>query len=274
MKHNLKIISIILTIFILTQIIGLFVVKIHLSKETLPFNVEKPQFKESTSYIPILFTLLIVTILALFLIKFQAFRLWKVWFFIAALYTLTIAFSAFIAEKIAGLIALILTFFKVIRPNIIIHNLTELFIYGGLAAIFVPVLNVLSASILLIAISIYDMIAVWKTKHMIKMAKFQTKSKIFPGLLIPYELPKLKTKRTKTKKVKTALLGGGDLGFPLLFTGVIMKTYGFSPALIVVLFSAISLLLLFLFADKKKFYPAMPFLTLGCFVGFGISLLI
>ena len=75
------------------------------------------------------------------------------------------------------IIALILTYFKVFRTNIWVHNFTEIFIYGGLAALIVPIINVFSAFALLIAISLYDMFAVWQSKHMVSMAKFQTKSK-------------------------------------------------------------------------------------------------
>ena len=70
----------------------------------------------------------------------------------------------------------------------------------------------------------------WKSKHMVAMAQFQTKSGIFAGVLLPYKMPKLslRKKKHKNKKlVKTAILGGGDIGFPLIFSGVIMKTYGF-----------------------------------------------
>ena len=275
MKHNLKIISVLLLIFVLTQLVGLLIVKSYLPRETLPFNVEKLQFEENTSYIPIIIMILITTVIALFIMRIKAFRLWKVWFFIAVFYALTISFSAFILEKIAAFLALILAFFKVLRPNVIIHNLTEIFIYGGLAAIFVPILNVFSISVLLILISVYDMIAVWKTKHMIKMAKFQAKAKIFPGLLIPYKIKGIFGKKEKKSvPVKMALLGGGDMGFPLLFAGVVMKTSGIYNAFIIILFSTIALFLLFMFADKKKFYPAMPFLSAGCFLGYALTLVL
>ena len=48
--------------------------------------------------------------------------------------------------------------------------------------IFVPVVNVVSMIVILFLISVYDFIAVWKTKHMIRLAKFQAKMKLFAGL--------------------------------------------------------------------------------------------
>jgi len=145
---------------------------------------------------------------------------------------------------------------KTFKNNFYIHNFTELFIYGGLAAIFVPVMGIAAMIIVLVVISVYDFIAVFKTKHMIKMAKFQTKIKLFAGLYVPYGK-------------KAAILGGGDLGFPLLFSGVVFRSYGWI-SLIIVLTSALALSYLLFKSEKNKYYPAMPYLTIGCLIGYGI----
>lgn len=58
-----------------------------------------------------------------------------------------------------------------------------------------------------------------------------------------------------------------------MFAGVAMKTLG-ARALIIPLFAAAALTFLFIKAEKKKFYPAMPVLTLGCFIGYLIAYLI
>jgi len=60
----------------------------------------------------------------------------------------------------------------------------------------------------------------------------------------------------------------------LIFAGVLFRAVGLISSLIVVLFATISLLLLFVFAKKGKFYPAMPFLTAGCIAGWLLGLLI
>ncbi len=278
MKHTISITIILLSLFLLSHIIGLFIIKYYLSNDKqLPLNIEKPQFQEETSYLPIFITILIATGFALLLIKFSAFRLWKIWFLFSVFFTLTIGFSAFIPELFAILLSLPLSLWKTFKPNVYIHNFTELFIYGGLAAIFVPVLSIKSVFILLILISIYDGIAVWRTKHMVSLAKFQSKSNIFAGLLIPYNSKNIKNNiNKKSKIVKTfnnAILGGGDIGFTLLFSGVILKTFGLTQALFISLIISVSLFLLFVFAKKDKFYPAMPFLSLGCLVGYLLLLI-
>ena len=206
---------------------------------------------------------MLATILAITLIKFNAEKIWRIWFFISVWFALTIAFSTFVVQELSIVIALVITIFKVLRPNIVVHNFAEIFIYGGLAAVFSQSLSIFSVSILLIIISIYDMIAVWKTKHMIKLAKFQTKAKLFAGFLVPYKYK---------KEIKTAILGGGDIGFPLLFAAAVLKVFGLK-ALIIPLTTSLLLVLLFIFGKHNKFYPAMPFLSIGCFLGYTLVLL-
>ena len=273
MKHRVNITLILLTVFLLSHIIGLLVINQYLPKETsqgnivqkeLPLNIERPVVEEKTSYITIFIIIIISTILALILMKFNALRLWKFWFFISITLTLTIALNAFINQYLALIIGIIVALFKTLKPNVIINNLAELFIYGGLSAIFVPILNLFSISILLVLISVYDFYAVYKSKHMVKLAKFQTKSKVFAGVNIPY---KIHEKGEKKVKIQTAILGGGDIGFTLFFSGVVLKTFSFEAALITSIVTTLALLGLFLYSKKGKFYPAMPVLTFGCFVG-------
>ncbi len=259
MKHTLRITLILVILFLLAQIIGLIITNRYLEKN-LPYNIERPNIKKETSFFPILTIVLIATFIIYLIARFKAIRLWKLWFFFSVVLTLSISFSAFIQQNIAFLLAILLSIFKVFKPNVIVHNFTELFIYGALSAIFVPVLSLISISILLVLISIYDIIAVWKTKHMVKLAKFQTRLRIFAGLLIPY-------------KNGNAILGGGDIGFPLLFSGVLLNNFGFK-AFIVPFVVSLALFILFLKSEKKKFYPAMPFLTIGCFIGYLVLILV
>lgn len=294
MKHTLKITLLLALIFFISQVVGLAITNEYIDHKTtaetgnvtwqaLPYNLERPPVEESTSYIWIISAILIGTFLLYLLIKFKKINLWKLWFFFAVLLTLAVAFSAFIPQSIALILAVIFAIFKIYKPNLIMQNITEVFVYGGLAAIFVPIINIFAAFMLLLIISIYDIIAVFKTKHMISLAKFQSKSKAFAGLLIPYERIKPSKAKIKIKKkVKLAVLGGGDLGFPLIFAGVVMKDLmlknieliGFLKTLIVPLFVTLALLFLLLRGKEDKFYPAMPFLTVGCFIGYLIILVL
>lgn len=288
MKHSFKITLLLLLFFLLAQFIGLAILHQYIDKEKtlaegkiifkeLPIG-ERPPLEERTSYFPVILAILLGTAILWLLIKYKLVWLWKFWFLVAVIISLTIAFSALIKPEIALILALILGIWKIFKPNFWVQNLTELFVYGGLAAIFVPLFSLWSVIILLILISIYDAYAVWKSKHMIVLAQSQTKAGMFAGLVLPYQITKPIPKQTKTKiktiKVRTAILGGGDLGFPLIFAGVILKEFGLLSSLIIPLFAMAGLALLFWKAKEKKFYPAMPFISVGCFLGLGMVWLI
>ena len=140
----------------------------------MPGGAERPDVDESWSWAYITIGILLGTGLLLMLIKFKLVSFWKFWFFLAVVMCLTVAFASFMSGWMAFLLSLILAYLKIVKPNTYVHNITELFMYAGLAIIFVPILNKTSVIILLILISVYDMYAVWKSKHMIKLANFQT----------------------------------------------------------------------------------------------------
>lgn len=285
MKHTFSITAVLLIAFLLAQFLGIAVLHNYIdadkSQESgqtefkeLPIG-ERPPMDEQTSYLPMIIIVLIGTVIMLALIKYNLQWVWKTWFLIAIFMTLFVAFNALIAPKIALFLALLLAIWRIFKPNFWVQNLTELFVYGGLAAIFVPVFNLWSISILLVLISIYDAYAVWKSKHMITLAQSQAKSKVFAGLLIPYGMKRKETSETsvaaktaqKISGARTAILGGGDIGFPLLFAGTVLKELGLWQSLVIPFFALAGLAVLLFIAKEKKFYPAMPFISAGCFLG-------
>ena len=302
MKHNLKITLILTSMFIITQIIGLFVVMIYTNGLTLPYGMQPPQeLNENNSIISILFAFVIAITLFFFLTKFKAETFIRIWFFAVTTLALGLTLTAFLYKLnfnynislIAILIALPLSYFKIIHRNLTIHNLTELLIYPGIAAVFVPLLNILGIIIFLLIISLYDIWAVWHSEFMQKMAKYQIENlKFFTGFFVPYtgRKEKLKIKELKQKykdekelekqfkkskiKIRLAILGGGDIIFPIITAGVFYKISGLIPALIIMFSSVLAILFLFILARKGKFYPAMPFLTIGMYLGMIVSWLV
>jgi len=314
MKHSFSVFAVLLSIFLAAQVIGLFVVYSYVDVaasqqasqqagqpvavyQPLPYGIEPPQVAPNISWIYLGAAILVGTGLMLLIIKLRKASWWRIWFLLATIITLALAFAAFIPKSVRygwlGLIvvilAVIVAYFKIFRANLLAHNIGELFIYGGLAAIFVQILNVWSAAILLILISVYDFIAVFMSRHMITLAKFQASNKIFAGLLIPKKLsakaalseinvaPESAKVRKQDKYSDSgdyAVIGGGDIGFPLLFAGAALARFGFLRTLIIPAFAALALGILLLISKKGKFYPAMPFVTAGCFIGYGIATLL
>lgn len=291
MKHSWVVTFSLVLLFAAAQLVGLAILSEYVVKtdegvswKELPtiagVSIERPDVAPSLSIWYILAAILVGTVFILLIVKFGKVLLWKLWFLLAIVMCLSVAFGAFVGSVWAFVLALLFGVWKVVRPNIFVHNFTELFIYGGLAAIFVPILNVFYAFILLVALSFYDMYAVWKSKHMVSMAKFQTKSGIFAGLLIPYSFKVAKSSHSKRKskkiqsQIRTAVLGGGDIGFPLIFAGTILVSLDLVSALWVSLGATLALVCLLLASEKDRFYPAMPFLTVGCAIGYVIAILL
>ncbi len=339
MKYNVKITLILVGMFLIAQLLGLVVLNSYdnyYGKTATEMGLEKPEASFVQETVPpeveiktaidvtqilfsIIFAIAIATLLFFLLTKIKITLIFKIWFTVVVFVCLSIAFSLIIyplvgmnfislfgttftlAEVIALPLAAGFTFFKIFKRNFLAHNISELFIYPGLAVVFLPLLNVLIAGLLLVAIAIYDVWAVWKSKHMIKLAKFHIHTlKIFPGFLVPFVSKKDRIKINKMKqamkrkeeerrkkgkgkkkkkmkeikvRVQVAALGGGDVAFPLIFAGTIMFAYNVLAALLVVFCATLSLLYLFYISKKGKFYPAMLFLTPGCLLGLLLVLL-
>ncbi len=295
MKYHLRLTLLLLAMFLVTQFIGIYVVNHYLDTDNeLPYGMKSPEVEQEsdfyTSFLPSIIIAFIIAIsLLFFLTKFKSEIILKVWFFLVVTIALGITITSFLPNlKYASLyvlaIILPLAFIKIYKRNFIVHNITELFIYPGIAAVFVPLLNLMTVVILLIIISVYDAWAVWHSGIMQKMAKYQmNKLKIFSGFFVPYASNKIKLKiksmtksqLKKTKiKVNLAILGGGDIIFPIIASGVMLKTLGFWPAILVIVGAALGLGYLFIAAEKKKFYPAMPFITAGILIAVILSLLL
>lgn len=300
MKHNVKITAILLGMFLLTQFIGLYVVN-HYSDKELPLGLETPQVQDAQEYNSFFVSILIAFVIAIsimfLLTHFRAEFFLRLWFFVVVFIALVISLSSFSPEikyltLIVSIIALPLALVKIYGRDLLVHNLTELLVYPGIAAVFVPVLNIWTIIGLLIVISLYDAWAVWHSGIMQKMAKYQIKKlKVFSGFFIPYvsksvrmKIKQMSKKELEKKKIRAnvAILGGGDVIFPIITSGVILRTnpFGLSgiqtfiPPVLTIFGAALGLGYLFFFAEKKKFYPAMPFITAGIFLMLGISWLI
>lgn len=309
MKHSVKITIVLLGMFFLAQLIGILVISLYspevkqvvdesgnlvnVTSYNLPYGMEPPQDTDpKVNFVSIIFAIVIAISVMFFLMKFGATYFLRAWFFVVIVLALGITFNSFFlhyeyATIIALIAALPLAFVKVFKRNILVHNITELLIYPGIAAIFVPLLNIWTISILLVLISLYDMYAVWHAGFMQKMAKYQIKTlRVFSGFFIPYLGKKereimrnarmSKSLKIKNKKIKIniAILGGGDIVFPIILAGVVLRTIGLLPALIIAIGATIALGFLFYISEKGKFYPAMPFISAGCFVALAIAHLI
>lgn len=310
MKHSLKITIILIFMFVFSQLAGIGVISLYspdivqqtdesgnltnVTQYHMPFGTNPPKNVDpGASLISIVIAIFIAICAMLLLMHLGVPALLRTWFFVVVIVAMGISINSIIqnviySSWIALLISIPLAYIKVFRRNILIHNLTEILIYPGIAAIFVPLLNVWAICVLLVIISIYDIYAVWHAGFMQKMAKYQIqKVKVFGGFFVPYLGKKerelinnakksnyLKKLKKKKIKVNIAILGGGDIVFPMILAGVVFNTLGLIPALIIIAGATAGLAYLFHISEKGKFYPAMPFISAGCFIALLVAYLI
>ena len=311
MKHNSRVTAILIIMFLVTQLIGLFVVSVYSNGLALPFGMEPPAEIEEASLaggLTSIVTAFVIAVLLFFLLmKFDAQMFIRLWYFFVTVLALGLSIYVILfmigipMQSVALIIALPLAYFKIFKRDIWVHNASELLIYPGIAAVFISFLNnvfgskvLVATAVLLFIISLYDMWAVWQSQFMQKMAEFQMNNlKFFTGFFVPYadkkNKQKIKLMKEKYKnddeklekefkkskiKVNLAILGGGDIIFPIITAGVFYQAFGVLSALLIACLSTVALALLFVLAKKGKYYPAMPFITGGLYLGMGLSWLV
>ncbi len=298
MKHSTYITGILLAMFLTTQLLGILVVRqyapevipvtdpegntTNVTKYDLPYGMNPPQdLDPQYSLFSIVIAIILGIVIMLFLMKHNVETFFRIWFFVVVTIAIAITINAFLKSTlipapqiIALTIALPIAFLKIFKRNILVHNLSELAIYPGIAVVIAPLFNLTTVIILTILISLYDMYAVWHTGIMQKMARYQIKRiRVFTGFFVPYlgkrekeHLMQATTQKSRRKiKVNIAILGGGDIVFPLILAAVVYNTASILPSLFVPFGATLALATLFFFSKKGKFYPAMPFIATGCF---------
>ena len=146
MKHALKVTLILIFIFLVSQVFGLVTVNRFIEPEVnestgkvninYPSTVigEIPELEENEktySFVPLIIMVLIGTLLIFLLIKLKISFIFKYWFLIAIFITLFITFGVYIPWLAALILAIVLALWKVYKPNVIVHNFTEIFVYTG-----------------------------------------------------------------------------------------------------------------------------------------------
>ncbi len=248
-----------LLLFSVTLLFGLFVATSY-ADQTLPYSLEAPVVSDGWSIAYLFGGILVMTFILFMLTKLKYERFLKLWFGVAILISMSISLSVFLGELMGLIVALVLTAIRLSTSDLVVHDLTELLIYGGIVAIFAPLFSPLSALIVLVIIAVYDYVSVFVTKHMVYLAQSQGQANLFTGLIV---------KRAD----ETAILGGGDVAFSLLFAVVLGSAYGLIYAYLTAYAVIITLGFLSILGAKGKFYPAMPFITIACAASYLIALI-
>jgi presenilin-like A22 family membrane protease len=193
-----------------------------------------------------------------------------------AVFIITIIWIPFpAAVAVAAVVGLGWFFF----PKVWLHNIAMVLAMVGVAAVFGKMLSPWTAMILLLALAIYDFVAV-RFGYMLWMAKKMSDSNTLPAFLIPKSISEWKDslKEKSVSKLadqepaerKFSILGGGDIGFPLLLISSVYFSHDFNSAVVVAAFSMVGLVAAFLIQMaflKGKPMPALPPIAVLCLIG-------
>ncbi|HSW58581.1 MAG TPA: hypothetical protein VLH15_09275, partial [Dehalococcoidales bacterium] len=129
-------------------------------------------------------------------------------------------------------------------------------------------------------ISIYDIVAVF-AGYMMWMAKKLSESDTLPAFVLPRKIRDwgLNLKGSTVDRIFNdknaerdfALLGGGDIGFPLVFVASVYALHGIAYAVVVAAASLVGLLFAYflqMYLLKGKPLPALPPICLVAVMGY------
>ena len=161
-------------------------------------------------------------------------------------------------------------------PRIWLHNLLMVIALASMGTVFGVFFTPWTVIWIMLAISVYDILAV-RFGYMMWMVRKLSISDTLPAFVIPktisgWNLDLRKTKLLEDKAEKEfSILGGGDVGFPLLLIVAVFFAYGFTSSLIVAGFALLGLAAAY-FVQRKllkgKPTPALPPITLLSIAGF------
>ena len=187
-----------------------------------------------------------------------------------------ISLGVFVGD-FAILLVLVLLLLWLKKPSVFLQDILVIFGIAGAGSFLGIRLSPKTVVLLLAIFSIYDYLAVYKTKHMVKMAKEMIEEGAIVGLVLPLKISDFSA---SLKEVRPGgrffVLGGGDVAFPLLLSCSLL-TEGLTSSLVVAAFSLLGLFFGFLIFTQQKSrrpIPALPPIALFSIIGYLITLII
>jgi len=223
-----------------------------------------------------IFSFIIATLFFFLLIKLLKFNkkkkiIFKAIFTLSIFFGGTLLFSVWLSEGASLFLMTLLIVWWWGKPSVLVQDLCIVLGIAGVGSFLGLALRPETVVILLVVFSIYDFVAVYKTKHMVKMAKEMIASQAILGLVVPPHMKGFSEDLAGVKPGgKFLVLGGGDIVFPLLLAAALIPE-GIFSSLFVALFSLIGLLasfLIFISQKKRQAIPALPPIALFSIIGF------
>ncbi len=262
-----------LLLFALVQLIGIFVVLKSaglIREETISVDFTPAE---------IIFFLIFFAAFVYFLRKFSHkskvfFRLVLGLIIFAGSQTV---FSLLFNEIIISTLAAILLAVSILKAKIVLlHNIGIILATAGIGAVLGLSLAPISVVFLLLILSFYDIIAVYKTGHMVKIAEDMIRARAISGIVLPQTMKDwFENLENVQPGGRFMILGSGDLIMPLILTASVIGFHGLAAAMIVMLFSMFGLFLtyyLFMIQKTRRPMAALPPIAAMSIIGYLVSI--
>ncbi|OGM99239.1 MAG: hypothetical protein A2915_02785 [Candidatus Yanofskybacteria bacterium RIFCSPLOWO2_01_FULL_41_34] len=225
-----------------------------------------------------------LAILAIFFIFFSKYQ--KVASFSFKLFLVLIVFSgtSVVAGTLSSLpwdfwVTIFIVAIFVLIKNVLVHNVGIILAIAGIGSLLGLAISPGTAIIVMVALSFYDIIAVYVTKHMVSMAKNMIESGAIFGFIIPSQMNGFFFHKREAQNQVAAggqfmILGSGDIGLPVVLASSVAG-YSLDSAIIVAVFSLAGLFithLIFVNQKERKAMAALPPIATMAIIGYLVAI--
>lgn len=189
-----------------------------------------------------------------------------------------IIFGSFLRSPFDIAFSLGLLILYLFYRNVLIHNIAIILGIAGIGTVVGLSITPKFGVALLVILSFYDIIAVYKTKHMVSMAKNMIQSGAIFGFVIPSKFKNFVASSSEAKEKMGGdfmILGSGDIGLPLIMVCSLVPI-SLNAAIVTGSFSLIGLFfthLIFINQKQRKPMAALPPIATLTVIGYLITLI-
>lgn len=176
--------------------------------------------------------------------------------------------GAFLTLVIVGIVLLV--------RSVLTHDVGMLLGIAGLSSVLGLSITPLTGTIVLAVFAIYDVVAVYRTHHMVRLAESMIQAGTIFGFIIPAHWRDfLRHSKHAQPGEQFMILGSGDIGLPIVFAAS-MVSVSVAGAGFVAMFSLLGLFAThMIFTNQRVRRPmaALPPIATATIIGYGVFLL-
>lgn len=178
-------------------------------------------------------------------------------------------------------VTLLITATFVFVRNVFTHNVGIILAVAGIGSLLGLAISPKTVVIIMVILSLYDIVAVYVTGHMVKMANTMMESGAIFGFIIPSQMSGFFSHKGEVQAHvgvggKFMILGSGDIGLPVVLASSVVR-YSLNDAVIVAFFSLVGLFLthlIFLNQKERKPMAALPPIATMSIIGYLVAILL